>query len=390
MLKRLLTPIVKSSLEHMPAVAILGPRQIGKTTLALEIEQSHDSVYLDLESPSDLAKLDDPLAYFEAQQGKLVVLDEIQRMPELFKVLRGVIDKNRQRGNTNGQFLILGSASLDLLQQSAESLAGRIAYHELASLTPVEVNAENSSELDKLWLRGGFPESYLASTESVSVDWRDNFIRTYLERDIPQLGPRIPAMTLRRLWTMLAHLQASLVNVSQLASNLDLSNPTVKRYIDLLADLLMIRRLQPWHTNQGKRLIKTPKIYLRDSGLLHKLLNIDSLDDLLQHPIIGASWEGFVIENILNVMPRGAEAFFYRTSAGAEIDLVLQLPKQELWAIEVKRSSAPKVERGFHEACADIKPTRKFIVYNGDETFPMKNDVEAIPLLQLQRNLFDI
>ena len=389
MLKRLLTPTVEASLEHMPAVAILGPRQIGKTTLALEIEQSHSSVYLDLESPSDLAKLDDPQAYFESQQGKLIVLDEIQRMPELFKVLRGVIDKNRQVGKANGQFLILGSASLDLLQQSAESLAGRIAYHELASLTPIEVKAENSTDLNKLWLRGGFPESYLASTESVSVDWRDNFIRTYLERDIPQLGPRIPAMTLRRLWTMLAHLQATLVNTSQLATNLDISNTTVKRYIDLLVDLLMIRRLQPWHTNQGKRLVKTPKIYLRDSGLLHKLLNIDSLDDLLQHPIIGASWEGFVIENILNVMPRGAEAFFYRTSAGAEIDLVLQLPKQELWAIEVKRTSAPKVERGFHEACDDIKPTRKFIVYNGDETFPLKNDVEAISLLKLQQNLLD-
>lgn len=387
MLKRSLTPILKESLKHMPAVAILGPRQIGKTTLALEIEKSYPSVYLDLESPADLAKLDDPLAYLQAQQGKLVVLDEIQRMPELFKVLRGVIDKNRQQGNPNGQFLILGSASLDLLQQSAESLAGRIAYHELASLTAMEVHAENAIERDKLWLRGGFPESYLAQTEKMSVAWRDNFIRTYLERDIPQLGPRIPAMTLRRLWTMLAHLQATLVNVSQLANNLDLSSTTVKRYIDLLVDLLMVRRLQPWHRNQGKRLIKSPKVYLRDSGLLHKLLNVDSMDELLPNPIVGVSWEGFVIENLLNVIPSGTEAFFYRTAAGAEIDLILQLPKQELWAIEIKRTSSPKAERGFYEACADIKPTRKLMVYNGDESFPLKNDVEAISLLELQQNL---
>lgn len=389
MLKRLLTPIIKSSLETTPAVAILGPRQIGKTTLAFELAQTHDSVYLDLESPDDLAKLNESTAYLEAQAGKLVVLDQIQRKPELFKILRGVIDKGRRQGNGNGQFLILGSASLELLQQSAESLAGRIAYHELAGLTPLETLAKNIGQLNSLWLHGGFPESYLAKSDAASVTWRDNFIRTYLERDIPQLGPRIPATTLRRLWTMLAHLQATMINVSQLANNLDVSHMTVKRYIDLLVDLLMVRRLQPWYANQGKRLVKTPKIYLRDSGLLHKLLNIDSFDELLKHPVIGASWEGFVIENLLNVMPQGSEAYFYRTSAGAEVDLVLQLPKQVLWAIEIKRTTAPKVERGFHEACADILPTRRFLVYNGEEQYPLANDVEAISLPKLQELLLD-
>lgn len=389
MLKRLLTPTIKSSLETTPAVAILGSRQIGKTTLAFELAQTRDSVYLDLESPDDLAKLDEPTAYLEAQAGKLVVLDEIQRKPELFKILRGVIDKGRRQGNGNGQFLILGSASLELLQQSAESLAGRIAYHELAGLTPLETSAKNITQLDSLWLRGGFPESYLAASDEMSVTWRDNFIRTYLERDIPQLGPRIPATTLRRLWTMLAHLQATTINVSKLANNLDVSHMTAKRYIDLLADLLLIRRLQPWYQNQGKRLVKSSKIYLRDSGLLHKLLNIDTFDELLEHPIVGSSWEGLVIENLLNVLPQSSEAYFYRTNAGAEIDLILQLPKQECWAIEVKRTTAPKVERGFHEACTDINPTRKFLVYNGEEQYPLANDIEAISLPKLQELLLE-
>ena len=371
----------------MSAVAILGPRQIGKTTLALEIAKDRPSLYLDMESPVDLAKLDDPLTYLTAQSGKLVILDEIQRAPELFKTLRGVIDKGRQTGQANGQFLILGPASLDLLQQSAESLAGRIAYYELAGLTPLEIQADTSAACHALWLRGGFPQSYLADNEAISTAWREDFIRTHLERDIPQLGPRIPAMTLRRLWTMLAHLQGTTINVSQLATNLDVASVTVKRYIDLLVDLLMIRRLQPWYSNQKKRLIKSPKIYLRDSGIAHQLLTIEMSDQLLKHPIVGASWEGFVIENVLNVAPRTAQAFFYRTTVGAEIDLILQLPQDEVWAIEIKRTSAPKVERGFHEACNDIQPTRKFIVYNGDETFMLKNDIEAISLPQLMQKL---
>lgn len=390
MFTRLLLPKLKQALQTIPVVAILGPRQIGKTTLALKAAEDESSIYLDLEASADVAKLDDPAAYLSLQKDKLTILDEIQEVPELFKPLRGVIDKGRQQGKGNGQFLILGSASPELLQQSSETLAGRIIYLELASLTPLEVEAKTSDELNKLWVRGGFPMSYLANSDEDSAQWRENFIRTYLERDIPQLGPRVPTQTLRRLWIMLAHSQGTMLNTSKLATNLDLSSPTVKRYIDLLEELFMVRRLAPWSNNGKKRLVKSPKIYLRDSGLLHQLLNIESLDDLLAHPISGTSWEGFIIENLLNVAPRSTTPYFYRTSVGAEIDLLLELPKQERWAIEIKKTSAPKVERGFYEACDDLEPTRKLIVYNGTERFPLKNNVEAIGLNELMKELMSL
>jgi predicted AAA+ superfamily ATPase len=309
----------------------------------------------------------------------LVILDEIQRLPEIFKTLRGIIDKRRRDGNGNGQFLILGSASIDLLKQSSESLAGRISYFELGVLNILEVDGE----LDKLWLRGGLPLSFTATTDATSSKWREDFIRTFLERDVPQFGPRIPATTLRRLWTMVAHLHGTIMNSSTLASSLDISSSTASRYIDLLCDLLLVRKLQPYYANTKKRLVKTPKIYIRDSGLLHSLLNIPNLDSLLSYPLAGASWEGFVIENILSVAPSYVRPYFYRTSGGAEIDLVLELEFNEVWAIEIKRSTSPKVSKGFYEGCEDVRATKRFIVYNGTETFQQSNNVVAIGLSSL-------
>jgi predicted AAA+ superfamily ATPase len=296
--------------------------------------------------------------------------------------LRSIIDKNRRSAHTFGQFLILGSASLDLLRQSSESLAGRIIYIEMPAINVIEL-PETTIERERLWLRGGFPDSLLVTQDAISMEWRRAFIKTYLERDIPQFGPRIPAETLRRLWTMLAHLQGTPLNAAQLASNLSVSGQTIARYIDLLADLFLIRRLIPWHSNSGKRLVRSPKIYIRDSGLLHALLNINSMDDLLSHPIVGTSFEGFAIDNLLAFLPIGSESYFYRTLRGAEIDLVINHPDGRVIAIEIKRSSAPKVEKGFYEACNDIHPTHRYVVYPGNETFPMKDHVTAIGLAQL-------
>ncbi len=316
---------------------------MGKTTLAeiIATSISPNPVYLDLESPTDQAKLREPEAYFELHKGQLVILDEIQRVPELFAILRGVIDRRRRQGHKTGQFLILGSASLDLLKQASESLAGRIAYKELPGLTVTEIRASETGEQNTLWLRGGFPDSFLAKTDPASLRWRLNFINTYLERDVPQLGPRIPATTLRLLWTMLAHNQGAQLNMAQLGVNLGVSIPTTKRYIELLDDLLLIRHLRPWSGNIGKRLVKAPKVYIRDSGITHALLNLTTMDDLFGHPVVGASWEGFVIENLLSCLPVGVTPWFYRTSAGAEIDLVIERNKQQKYAIEIKRSLAP-------------------------------------------------
>lgn len=376
---------LEEGLAEVAAVALLGPRQVGKTSLALEVAAARPSVYLDLEAPEDLAKLQDPGAYLAAQSGKLVVLDEIQRMPDLFPVLRGLIDKARRGGRNNGQYLILGSASVDLLKQSSESLAGRIRYLELGGLTPLEIGV--TGDIGSLWLRGGFPLSYLAVDDARSAAWREDFIRTYLERDIPQLGPRVPAVTLRRFWTMLAHLHGGLVNASKLASGLDLSHTSVLRYLDLMVDLLLVRRLAPWHANVGKRLVRSPKIYLRDSGLLHRLLGVRDMEDLLGNPVAGASWEGHVIENLLAVVPGGTEAFFYRTSTGHEIDLLLRIPKCGLWAIEIKRSSSPHLEKGFHQACEDLAVQEKFVVYQGEESYPLPHGVMAMGILEMMRKL---
>ncbi len=371
-------------INHYPAVALLGPRQVGKTTLALEIAALRPSVYLDLESATGLARLADPEQYFLGHEDELVVLDEVHRVPELFQTLRGVIDRGRRREKGTARFLLLGSAAIDLLKQSGETLAGRISYVELAPFDALEVPAEG---LEKLWIRGGFPSSFLADDDTSSLKWRQDFIRTYLERDIPQFGPRIPAETLRRFWTMLAHNQAELLNAANLARGLGVDGKTVAGYLDLLVDLLLVRRLPAWHQNVGKRLVKSPKVSVRDSGIAHALLGLRTTEDVLGHPVAGQTWETLVIETLIAAAPEGTEASFYRTSAGAEIDLVLALPNRQLWAIEIKRSSAPKLEKGFHLACADLKPSKQFVVYSGAERFSVGQGTEAIGLVTLAAEL---
>lgn len=377
MFERQLKAQLQQELAHNPAVALLGPRQVGKTTLALAVAEGHPSVYLDLESERDRARLAEPELLLPSLFDKLVILDEVHRAPALFPVLRGLIDQARRAGHRQGLYLLLGSASLDLLAQSGETLAGRIAYLELAPLNLMETGAPHQ---DSLWLRGGFPDSFTASSDARSLRWRQNFVRTYLERDIPQFGPRIAAETLRRFWTMLAHHQGGLLNVAQLARNLGVDAKTAHHYIDLLCDLLLVRRLPPWHTNLGKRLVKSPKVYVRDSGLVHALLDIANLHTLLSHPVVGASWEGWVLENLLACAPPDTQASFYRSSGGAEIDILLTLPGGKLTAIEVKRSLSPKVERGFHAACDDVQPQQRWVIYPGTESFPMAHDIEALPL----------
>ncbi|TFF35735.1 ATP-binding protein [Mucilaginibacter psychrotolerans] len=376
-------------MQEFPAVGLLGPRQIGKATLAEHIALNFDSsLYLDLESPADLAKLSEPEDYFERHKGKLIILDEVQRVPELFGILRGVIDRRRKDGLKKAQFVILGSASLELLKQS-ETLAGRIAYINLAGINVKELLATTIPQ-HQLWLRGGFPDSLLANSDDASLRWRLNFITTYLERDVPQFGPRIPSVTLRRLWTMLAHNHGGQLNIAQLGANLDLSGPTVKRYIELLEDLLLIRSIRPWFGNVGKRLVKAPKVYIRDSGLVHALLNLKTLDEVLSHPVIGASWEGFVIENIISCLPQGVTYWFYRTSAGAEIDLVVEKSNTNKFAIEIKRSLTPTVSKGFYLACEDIAATHRFVVYPGGEKFLLSKGVYAISLIEMMDLLTQI
>ena len=284
-------------------------------------------------------------------------------------------------------YLLLGSASLDLLKQSGETLAGRVSYLELSTFDVLETGAGKAQPFDRLWLRGGFPESYLAASEPRSLRWRQDFIRTYLERDIPQFGPRIAAETLRRFWVMLAHGQGGLLNIASLARNLGVDAKTAGSYTDLLVDLLLVRRLPSWRANVGKRLVKSPKVYVRDSGLLHALLAIADKEMLLSHPVVGASSEGFVIENLLTVSPEGVEGFFYRTSGGAEVDLLLNFPDGRQWAVEIKRSLAPRPERGFHSACKDLNPERAFLVYPGTETYPLGDETQAISLSALARLL---
>lgn len=375
---------LREDLASTPAVALLGPRQAGKTTVAHELAQQSDNVYLDLESELDRAKLASPELYLAERLDKLVVLDEVHRVPGLFPVLRGLIDRARRSGRRSGLYLLLGSASLDLLQQAGESLAGRIAYREL---TPFNVQELPEAEHTRLWVRGGFPESYLARTPAASLRWRQDFIRTYVERDIPLFGGRVGSEALRRLWGMLAHQQGALVNASVLARSLALDMRTVNRYLDLLVEMFLVRRLEPWHANLGKRLTKSPKLYVRDSGLLHALLGLPDEEALLGHPAVGASWEGFVLENLITAAGTSASAHFYRTSGGAEVDLLLNWPSGECWAIEVKRSLAPKVERGFHSACEDLQPTRKLVIYPGDEPFPLGHGVQAMPLATLCHEL---
>lgn len=380
MIHRRIAPALSALLNESPAVALIGPRQVGKTTLALAVGAARPAVYLDLESEADRAKLAEAELYLGQHEDKLVILDEVHRAPGLFQTLRGVIDRGRRAGRGVGRFLLLGSASVDMLKQSGETLAGRIAYLELHPIDALEAAPEDA---ERLWVRGGFPDSLLAASDRASLRWRRDFIRTYLERDVPMFAPRIPAETLRRFWTMLAHRQSSLLNASELGRALGVDSKTIASYLDLLVDLLLVRRVPPWHANLGKRLVKSPKVYVRDSGLVHALLGLETLEDILGHPVAGASWEGSAIETLIAAAPEGTEAHFFRTAAGAEIDLLLSLPGGRVWAVEIKRSLAPKVERGFHIACDDLKPERRIIVYPGTESFPMSHGVEAMPLREV-------
>ncbi len=388
MIPRHLALELDAALRQFPAVALLGPRQVGKTTLARSLQAgaagAPPPVYLDLENPADLAKLEDAVGFLRSLPHRLVILDEVQRAPGLFQILRGVIDERIHGGQAAGHFLLLGSASIELLRQSSETLAGRIANLELAPLDLLEVT---KSDATRLWARGGFPRSFLAGSDEESAVWRANFITTYLERDIPQLGPRIPAETLRRLWTMLAHNQGCLLNAAQLARSLAVDGKTIASYLDLMVDLLLVRRLTPYRSNVGKRLVKSPKTYVRDSGLVHTLLRLDRIDQILGHPIVGMSWEGHVIETLLRVAPPRTQPSFYRTAAGAEIDLVLELPGDQLWAIEIKRGAVPKIQKGVRIALQDLQPTRAFVVYSGSDQYPKGEGIEAIGLHELAAEL---
>lgn len=389
MIKRRLEEKIHQALRRSPSVALMGPRQVGKTTIALNLSEDIPAIYLDLENNLDVAKVSDIVAFHAENRTRLIILDEVQRTREIFAPLRGIIDKERRKGNKTGLFLFLGSASMELLQQSGESLAGRITYLELFGIDAMEFAGRDPAATNMLWLRGGFPDSLLADSDNNSIDWRRDFIRTYLERDIPQLGPRIPAQTLERFWTMLAHNQGMVLNASQMGRNLEISSVTASRYLDLMVDLLLVRRLQPWSSNAGKRLVRAPKTYVRDSGLVHALLNIPTYNDLLSHPVIGGSWEGFVIENILSVVQGRALPYYYRTSAGAEIDLILEFSGKEKWAIEIKRSSAPSLTKGFHNACEDIKADRKFVIYSGTDRFPMGKDITALSLVDMMQEILN-
>lgn len=381
MIKREHYHTVSRLLTQFPAIVLLGPRQVGKTTLAKEIAENRRSVYLDLENPKDRNKLSDANQFLEPYEDRLVVLDEVHRVPDLFQSLRGLIDRGRRRGFKTGRFLLLGSASLELMRQSGQSLAGRVVYVDLPPFEVIDVGPKRQEEL---WLRGGFPDSFLASTDELSRVWRDSFIWTYLERDIPAFGPRIPSELLYRFWVMLAHSQGSILNASKLAQSLAIDGKTVARYLDLMVDLMLVRRLRPLHANIKKRLIKSPKVYVRDSGIVHALLEIHGRDSLFGHPVAGASWEGFVIENLLNATKGRVLPSFYRTSAGAEIDLILEFPGlRETWAIEIKMGTTPKVSRGLHNALQDLEPDRTFVVYSGEDRYPLSKNVQAIGLSEI-------
>lgn len=362
-LKRNITQKVLDSIENYPVVALLGARQVGKSTLAKKVVSRFPSaVYLDLELPEDLNKLQNPEAFFELNKEALICLDEIQRAPGLFEILRGVTDRTGQR------FLVLGSASRDLIRQSSETLAGRIAY---LYVTPFTLDEIPQVGMPLHWLRGGYPKSVLAKNDDLSFDWRLNYIRTFLERDIPQLGFNIPATTVQRLWQMLAHNQGQTLNTAKLASSLDKSATTIRHYIDILEQTFLVRSLLPYEANIKKRLVKSPKVYLRDSGLLHTLLSIESMNDLMGHPVYGQSFEGYIIENILAKMPRWTP-HFYRTHNGAELDLVLTRGN-EVVAVEIKASTAPKPSVGFWSCCEDIKATKKAVIGMVDKGYPIKN-----------------
>lgn len=380
MIDRKLGSGLESALAHYPVVALVGPRQVGKTTLARRFQEhsQHETLYLDLERPSDLARLTNPELYLELHADKLVILDEIQRAPDLFPLLRSLVDAHR----VGGRFLILGSGSPDLIRHSSETLAGRIRFLELTPFQLDEVGHTPDS-VRRLWVRGGFPGSFLAAADDLSFDWRESFIRTYLERDVPALGIGTSPVTLRRFWTMIAHSHAQVWNASKLAAGLGVSYHSARKYLDILENTFIVRQLQPFHANVKKRLVKTPKVYLRDSESLHALLRIASLDDLRGHPSIGVSWEGWVCEQLTSAVPN-AQASFYRTSGGAEIDLLLERPGgRSPLAFEIKYSSTPALSKGFWSALSDLGIDEGHVVCPCDESYPLGPGVRTLPAHQI-------
>lgn len=383
MIVRTLTKQLQDRLRTTPVVSLLGSRQMGKTTLAQSLEFEKPTHYLDLERPSDLAKLADPELYLSGLADHLVILDEIQRVPDLFPVIRVLVDERRRAGEKAAHFLLLGSASPDLLQQSSETLAGRISYMELTPFQLTELNDPSTDNLDLHWERGGYPESYLATSPEQSLQWREDFIKSYVERHLPQQGIDANPIVLRRLCTMLAHQHSGTVNLSKTGGSLGIDGKTVRRYRDLLEGLYLLRSLPPWQTNSGKRLIKTPKIFWRDSGILHALAGLHDREQLLGHPLCGASWEGYCIEQIITSLPAGAVCSHYRTRAGAEIDLVVEFPTGDIVAVEIKRTLAPKLSRGLVESMETIQATRGLIVIPKSEPFPLSTSVKSVGLREL-------
>jgi uncharacterized protein len=355
-------------LESFPVTSILGPRQAGKTTLARQFDTDQ---FFDLENPGDAAFLEHPQLALEPLKG-LIVIDEVQRIPDLFPLIRHLVDKHKEQ-----RYLILGSASRDFIRQSAESLAGRIAYHELGGFRLSDVGAENWR---RLWMRGGLPLSYLAKTDELSQEWLGQYIATFLERDIPQLGITIPAATLRRFWTMLCHYHGQVMNYAEFARSFGISDMTVRRYLDILAGTFMIRVLQPWHTNIGKRLVKRPKIYFRDPGLLHALMSIRSERDLTSHNKLGASWEGFALEVAARAIgKRNEELYFWATHSGAEVDLFWQEHGKN-WAIEVKYADAPRLTPSMTNAVQDLDLAHLWVLYPGDRGYPLATNITTLPI----------
>jgi predicted AAA+ superfamily ATPase len=368
-IQRKLKSTLLQYLNIFPAIALLGPRQCGKSTLIKSLKDNLDLLYLDLQNEADLNKISDPALFFEANTSKIICIDEIQLVPQLFSTLRSEIDKNR----TNGKFILLGSASREIIQKTSESLAGRIGLLNLSPFTILEIENEINFELNTFWLRGGFPDSYLAESDVYSEIWRNNYLKTYVERDIPQLGFNIPALQLKRLLTMCAHNQGQLLNSSKFGESLGLTHPTIKRYIDLLEQTFILRTIPAFEVNVKKRLVKAPKVYIRDSGLLHQLLQINSFNDLLGNPIFGSSWEGFVIENIIENMPDW-NFFFYRTATGDEIDLILEKGNRRI-AIECKASKVPKITKGFWKAHEVLNPEKSYVIAPINEIYPIKENV---------------
>jgi predicted AAA+ superfamily ATPase len=372
-IKRFAEAKLHEYLKIFPAVAVLGPRQCGKSTMIKQlVKKSKNFIYLDLQSSGDLRKLQEPEFFFENNASKTICIDEIQLAPHLFSVLRSAIDSYRKPR----RFILLGSASRDLIQKTSESLAGRVGFIELSPFTKSEIFTREES--NKLWLRGGFPDSYLAESNKAASIWLEQFLRTYIERDLQNFGINIPAIQIRRFLTMFAHNQAQVLNSSKLAESLGLTHPTIRRYIDLLENSFVMRTLQPFENNIKKRLIKSPKVYIRDTGLLHKLLQIGNLNDLFSHPVFGFSWEGHVIENIISEN-QNSQFFFYRTSGGNEIDLVIETDKKRI-AVECKASTAPQLSYGNYSAIEDIKADEIYVVAPVKDKYKLKENITVTNL----------